>query len=313
MRFAAPYDRTTMIVSAAVMVFFLVIAVVLESIGVGILAGAVLLLAYAYSPRSYAIAGDELAIERLMGRILVPLGELQEARVATVEDFRGCVRLWGSGGLFGYYGWFRTARLGKCRWYVTDRSKAVVVRAGTQVVVLSPEDPETFLGALHPLVRPEPPDPFRPQTRIGSAGTNSIMKVIAGAGVVLGLAGVIFAVSYAPGPPSYTLTGDTLTIHDRFYPVTLRADAVDVEGIRIVDLNTDSQWRPTVRTNGFSNQHYHSGWYRVGSGQKVRLYRADGTRLVLLPPKGTGAAVLLEAVEPERFVAEIQRQWTGRS
>ena len=46
------------------------------------------------------------------------------------------------------------------------------------------------------------------------------------------------------------------------------------------------------RTNGFANAHYASGWFRVASGKTVRMYRAGGTRLVLLPPKGDGAAVL---------------------
>jgi hypothetical protein len=49
----------------------------------------------------------------------------------------------------------------------------------------------------------------------------------------------------------------------------------------------------------------------VASGKTVRLYRADGTRLVLLPPKGDGAAVLLETREPEKFVVEMRRKWAG--
>ena len=68
-----------------------------------------------------------------------------------------------------------------------------------------------------------------------------------------------------------------------------------------------------MRTNGFANAHYRSGWFRVANGQKVRMYRADGTRLLLLPPKGDGAAVLLEAKDPEQFLDELRRQWGNRS
>ena len=94
----------------------------------------------------------------------------------------------------------------------------------------------------------------------------------------------IVAFTYSPGVPNYTLTSETLTIHDRLYPVTLRANAVDVANIRVVDLDGNSEWRPTLRTNGFANSHYESGWFRAANGQKVRLYRAGGERLVLLPP-----------------------------
>lgn len=133
--------------------------------------------------------------------------------------------------------------------------------------------------------------------------------VIALAGVAVALLGVAFALLYAPGAPGYTLTADTLTIHDRFYPVTLRAEDVDVGQARIVDLTADPEWRPTLRTNGFSNLHYHAGWYRVAGGKKVRMYRADCKQVVLLPPRGAGVAVLYEVGEPARFIAELRRQW----
>jgi len=133
---------------------------------------------------------------------------------------------------------------------------------------------------------------------------------------VIGIGAVglaIAAATYAPGRPAYTLTRDSLTIHDRFYAVTLRAGDVDVAGVRVVDLATESEWRTTARTNGFANSHYQSGWYKVRGGQKIRLYRADATRLVLLPPKGTGAAVLLDAKDPEEFVQKVRREWGSGS
>jgi hypothetical protein len=129
--------------------------------------------------------------------------------------------------------------------------------------------------------------------------------------VVIAVAGL--AILYSPGPPSYTLTPTSLAIHDRFYAVTVNAADVDVEEIRIVDIGVDTNWRPTARTNGFSNSHYHSGWFRVANGQNVRMYWADGKRLVLLPPKGYGAAILFETKEPDKFVNEVRQEWSNRS
>ena len=88
---------------------------------------------------------------------------------------------------------------------------------------------------------------------------------------------------------------------------------MDVEHIRVVDFGVDTEWQPTERTNGFGNPHYASGWFRVASGKTIRMYRAGGARLVLLPPKGDGAAVLLEVGEPERFVVEVREKWGGPS
>jgi hypothetical protein len=106
-----------------------------------------------------------------------------------------------------------------------------------------------------------------------------------------------------------TLTFAALTIHDRFYPVTLQSDAVEVSQIRLVDLATDPDWRPTRRTNGFANSHYQSGWFRVANGQKVRLYRAGGGGAVLFPPKTGGTAVLYQAANPEEFMNEVRASW----
>ena len=86
---------------------------------------------------------------------------------------------------------------------------------------------------------------------------------------------------------------------------------MDVEHIRVIDFGVDTEWKPTERTNGFANAHYASGWFRVASGKTIRMYRAGGTRLVLLPPKGDGAAVLFEVGGPDRLVAEMREKWGG--
>src|SRR5947209_1371782 len=125
--FSVTYDRTTRVLSALVCAGLLVLAVALQSVAVGCLSGLVILLAYAYSPRRYVVSEASIMVERLIGKVHVPLGGLREARVATPDDFSGCIRLWGSGGLFGYYGLYRTASLGKCHWYVTNRQKAIVM------------------------------------------------------------------------------------------------------------------------------------------------------------------------------------------
>jgi hypothetical protein len=118
---------------------------------------------------------------------------------------------------------------------------------------------------------------------------------------------------YSPGPPSYTLTRNLLTIHDRFYPVTVNANTVDMEQIRIVDLGADAGWIPTSRTNRCANDHYRAGMFRLASGKVVRMYRADSNRPAILPPKGDGTTVLLETTEPEKFVDGVRQQWSKRS
>jgi hypothetical protein len=309
--FSASYDRMTKIISALVCVLLVAIGIFTKIFAVAALGWLVIAICYAYSPQGYEVAERSVIVRRLIGRARIPLEEIREIRTATTDDFRGCIRLWGSGGMFGYYGLFRTSKLGTCRWYVTNRAKAVVLVTAAKTTVFSPDDIDGFLAA----VRAEAPVPQVAGTLfagpIEPRGGGFAWIGVAVAAVVLGVVG--FAFWYAPGPPKLTLTPDTLAIHDRFYPVTLKAADVDVAHIRVVDLGVDKEWRPTARANGFANAHYRSGWFRVANGQRVRLYEAGSRRLVLLPPSGDGAAVLVEVREPEKFVEEVQRAWNVRA
>lgn len=311
MAFTASYDRITKIISAVVCLFLLGIIVATHSVVVSTLGICVVLVSFAYSPRGYNLADRTISVQRLAGQALIPLDDIREARPATPEDSRGCIRLWGSGGFFGYFGLFRSRKLGKFTAYLTNRNNHVVVITGSKTVLLSPDDVDGFLAAIRAsspvhLSPPAPTLPFDAPRRSGALLTT--------AGFALGLAviGVIVAAnSYSPGPPSYTLTPAALTIHDRFYPVTLNQDSVDVSQIRIVDLTAEPGWRPTRRTNGFANSHYQSGWYLVSSGRKIRLYQSGGPRLVLLPPRGDGSPVLYQAQDPERFLDDIRTEWSA--
>jgi hypothetical protein len=302
--FPASYDRTTKIVSTVVCLGFLAIIFGVHNAILTVLSVLVLLIAAAWSPQGYAVQGQSILVRRKIGTVRIPLADLRDVRRADAADLRGCVRLWGSGGLFGYYGLFSTSKLGKSRWYVTDRSKIVVLIAGGKTILLSPDE---FVDAVRAAA---------PQIAAAESGLN-LTQVSSrrsgrwiGLAIVLAIAGLVAAAMlYSPGTPGYTLTPDTLTIRDRFYPVTLDASAVDINGIWIVDLHQNTEWRPVRRTNGFANPYYQSGWFQVANGDKVRLYRAGGARLVLLPPKGAGSAVLYQTPDPEAFVEQLRTAW----
>jgi hypothetical protein len=146
--FSVYYDLTTKIISAVVCVPLLFLTVVFHSAFIGGLAFCVVGLAYAYSPRGYVVSGQSITVKRLIGSVKIPLQGVREARIATPDDLSYCVRLWGSGGLFGYYGRFRTARLGRCTFYVTDRNNLVVVKTAAKTVLFSPDDVDGFLSAI---------------------------------------------------------------------------------------------------------------------------------------------------------------------
>ena len=57
------------------------------------------------------------------------------------------LRVWGSGGLYGYLGRFR-ADGGRLRAFVTDRHRVVLLAAGETRLALSPNDPDMFVESI---------------------------------------------------------------------------------------------------------------------------------------------------------------------
>src|ERR1700722_10764947 len=165
MVFAVHYDRTTKIVSSIVCLGFLGVTMAVHSAALACLSLALMLAAYAYSPRGYRVDGRAILVQRLAGTVRISLDDVRGARKTTPEDFRGCLRLWGSGGLFGYYGLFRTAKLGRSTWYVTSRNNSVVVITEAKTVLFSPDDPDGFLAAIRavaPIQESYAPAPIQP-------------------------------------------------------------------------------------------------------------------------------------------------------
>jgi Bacterial PH domain len=299
-------------VSAIACIVLLIGASAVHSLPVACLALAIFAVGFAYSPREYVVSSSSITVKRLVGDVRIPLEGMREARATTKDDLRGCIRLWGSGGLFGYYGLFRTRTLGICTWYVTNRSHAVMVKTAAKTVLFSPDDKDGFLLAVRDAAPLGSIVTFEPFGGIQSNSSRYPAGVLIGAAVGVLAAGLaVWAMLYAPGPPAYTLTHDTLTIHDRLYPVTVQASAVDVAHIHVVDLADEPDWRPVARTNGFANSHYRSGWFRAANGSTMRLYQAGGHRLVLLPSLGGGVPVLYQAKKPDEFVQEVTEQWAG--
>lgn len=302
--FSAPWDKITTAATGLVFALCVTAVAISRSPWVAGLCGIVLLCGWLWSPRGYVVTSDSIEVKRPIGNRTIPLSAIREIRPTESADFGFCIKLWGSGGFFGHYGLYRTARFPKAWWYMTDRRNSVVA-IGEKVWFFSPDDIPGFLDAA------KRERPAMNRSGLQAPGFESDrgplwLAPVIGAIVVASVVGLLV---YSPGPPTVTLTSDSLEIHDRFYPVTLNASAVDVSGVRVVDFDSESAWKPVMRTNGFGAPHYKSGWFRLENGKTVRMYRADGHRLILLPGRGTGDTVLLESANPEQLIAEVHQRW----
>lgn len=95
----------------------------------------------------YVLRDDEMLIERLGWANHIPLSTVVSA-TADADAIRGSIRLCGSGGLFGFFGWFRNGRLGVYRAYGTDPKRCVVMKLTHRTIIVTPDDPQRFVAEL---------------------------------------------------------------------------------------------------------------------------------------------------------------------
>lgn len=116
----------------------------------------ILLLAitYGYSPKGYSIQDGQLVILRPFKAKNYSLEDIQSVTSVDRDNLKGSLRIFGVGGLFGYYGLFRNSTYGNMIWYATRRDQFVVIeRSNGKTIVITPDDPESFVSAYQMFTR----------------------------------------------------------------------------------------------------------------------------------------------------------------
>jgi hypothetical protein len=108
---------------------------------------------YAWAPKSYSVSSGELRIFRSAGDKVFPLDRLTEVRRVEPREMKGTIRLWGNGGLFGYYGKMKNDALGTHALYATRRGNYVLLTIGGKRIVLTPDEPDAMVLTLSAYLR----------------------------------------------------------------------------------------------------------------------------------------------------------------
>lgn len=112
------------------------------------------LLTWALAPRGFAVSSSAFRVLRPCAGVAVPLSEIRSVRVLGGSEARrlgllgGSLRVAGSGGLFGYFGRFRTTALGRFKLYATRGDAFVLIETERGLFVITPDDPARFASAL---------------------------------------------------------------------------------------------------------------------------------------------------------------------
>jgi len=162
MRFNFNYDKKTIlitIVATILIIFGMVKLIEFFSIAKGVFRyvsllffaflALTLIFSYLLSPLSI-ILGDKLIIDRIISKIYIDYSMIQEIFIFDAKELMASsIRVFGNGGLFGYYGRFKSDKLGNYYLYARRTSgKYCVIKTKDKTYVFAPEDVDMFIAKL---------------------------------------------------------------------------------------------------------------------------------------------------------------------
>ncbi len=104
---------------------------------------------YLYSPQGYEINLDSIAVVRKMGKFFISRKDIASIRTLSESELGGVWRMAGNGGVFGYTGWFSSGKIGKMRWFVTQRKNYILIELNSgKKILLSPDDVGGFMESM---------------------------------------------------------------------------------------------------------------------------------------------------------------------
>ncbi|HEY2295266.1 MAG TPA: PH domain-containing protein [Thermoanaerobaculia bacterium] len=106
---------------------------------IAIFAG-IVLVTWLYSTQGYSVRDGELVIHRPWKPVKIPLSEIRSIQLVSPQDTFSGIRMFGVGGLFGYYGTFFLPRLGGLvRFYLRNRENPILIETTGGRLLVSPD------------------------------------------------------------------------------------------------------------------------------------------------------------------------------
>lgn len=102
--------------------------------------GSIYVVCYLYRPLKYVISTGKIIIKRPAKDKIIELADITSAYAITPGSMGWVMKTFGNGGLFGFYGEFRSNRYGDMTWYATRKSNYVMLETREGKIVLTPDD-----------------------------------------------------------------------------------------------------------------------------------------------------------------------------
>ncbi len=107
------------------------------------------LIPYLFHPVKYVIDDEKLIIKRPLKPYIIELKEIKKIEPLDDDALKGKIRVFGSGGAFGYFGKFRNKRFGTMIFFATRLSNYVhILTIDGKNIILTPDEREDFVNTI---------------------------------------------------------------------------------------------------------------------------------------------------------------------
>lgn len=103
---------------------------------------------YLFSPLGYSVRNGALVIHRPLKPVVIPLEEIENVEILASDDLSASYRVFGVGGLFGYYGLFFRNELGIIHFYLRNKENPIMIDTANHGRLLISPDSPSLLRAL---------------------------------------------------------------------------------------------------------------------------------------------------------------------
>jgi hypothetical protein len=104
----------------------------------------------ALRPIDYTLSADQLIIHRLLSDVKIDRNQIKSVEYVEKDKMGWAIRIFGVGGLFGYFGKFASKEMGNMTWYATRRDKTVLVTTiSNKKIIVTPDEPEAFVANFY--------------------------------------------------------------------------------------------------------------------------------------------------------------------
>ncbi len=101
-------------------------------------------------PISLNVDNQQVTLKRFLGKdVIIPIADIKTIKTIPDQYIKHSIRLFGSGGMFGYFGKFRSTPLGVFTLFATETTNLLMITTDQKTYVFSCTEREKFVAQVN--------------------------------------------------------------------------------------------------------------------------------------------------------------------